>query len=66
MKIQKIQKKIVFFSIILPEILPDPFSPGWSHRPGLKGPPAFCGQPGLRGWPLIPVHKQPGLNGEGL
>jgi hypothetical protein len=34
-------KKIGFFSIIIPKKLPDPFNLGWSHQPGLKGPPAF-------------------------
>jgi hypothetical protein len=45
----EIQKKIDFFfdffSIILLEILPDPFSSGWSHQPRLKGPPALAYDP---------------------
>jgi hypothetical protein len=38
MEIQKNPKKNGIFSVILPEILPHPFSLGWSHQPGLKGP----------------------------
>jgi hypothetical protein len=67
MEIQKNPKKNVgFFLTILPEILPDPFSPGWSHQPGLKSPPAFCTRPKPRGGPLVPVCEQPGLKKGGF
>jgi hypothetical protein len=66
-KLKKIWKKFgLFFSIILPEIISDPFSPSWSHQPGLKGPPAFCTRPGPCGGPLFPVYEQPGLKRRGF
>jgi hypothetical protein len=40
--LKKSEKNLGLFSIILPKIISDPFSPGWSHQPGLKGAPAFC------------------------
>jgi hypothetical protein len=64
--LKKSEKKLSFFSIILPEIISDPFSPGWSHQPGLKGPPAFCTRPGPRGGPLVPVCEQPELKRRGF
>jgi hypothetical protein len=65
-KFKKSKKNLGFFSIILPKIISDPFSPGWSHQLGLKGPPAFCTRPGPRGGPLLPVCEQPRLKRRGF
>jgi hypothetical protein len=59
-------KKFGLFSIILPETLPDSFSPGWSHQPRIKGPPVFCTRPEPRGGPLVPIYEQPRLKRKGF